>query len=85
MEKICVLDENKICDDCGECNVCDLDPNKICDNCMKCVHTGADYNAIEIDEIIDDGTASEAFEQLRKDLAETNEDTPFDCFRDQRP
>ena len=30
--KYCVLDESKVCDDCGECRVCDLDPNKICDN-----------------------------------------------------
>ena len=50
-DKRCVLDENKFCDDCGECQKCDLDPNKICDNCMKCVNSGADYNAIEIDEI----------------------------------
>lgn len=52
--KMCILEENKICDDCGQCNVCDLDPTKICDNCMKCIHTGAEYNAIEIDEIIVD-------------------------------
>ena len=52
---ICELDENKICDECGECLRCDLDPNKLCDNCMKCVnHHGADYLAVEIDEIIDD-------------------------------
>ena len=51
--KQCVLYDGKICDECGECNICDLDPNKICDNCMKCVNTGADYNAIEIDEIIE--------------------------------
>lgn len=55
MEKRCVLDESKICDECGECQRCDLDPSKICDNCMKCVQSGADYNAIEIDEIYDDG------------------------------
>ena len=47
----CVLDETKECIECGECNRCDLDPNKICDNCMKCVNSGADYSAIEIDEI----------------------------------
>ena len=82
MDKVCVLDETKLCDDCGECNVCDLDPNKICDNCMKCLKTGADYNAIEIDEIIDDGSASEEFEQLRRDLAETGDgEEPFDCFK----
>lgn len=77
----CVLDESKLCDDCGECNVCDLDPNKICDNCMKCLNTGADYSAIEIDEIIDDGAAVEEFERLRQDLAETDGDEPFDCFK----
>ena len=52
-EKRCLLDEEKICDDCGECTRCDLDPNKLCDNCMKCVRTGADYNAIEVDEILE--------------------------------
>ena len=36
-KRICLLDENKICDDCGECDRCDLDPNKICDNCCKCI------------------------------------------------
>jgi len=33
----CVLDEEKICDDCGECDMCDLDPSKICDNCGACI------------------------------------------------
>ena len=81
IEKRCVLDDAKICDDCGECNICDLDPNKICDNCMKCLNTGADYNAVEIDEIIDDGSAAEAYENLRQDLADMDEEQPFDCFR----
>ena len=81
MTKYCVLNEEKICDDCGECNVCDLDPNKICDNCMECLKTGADYRAIEIDEIIDDG--AEEYDQLRADLAEADEGTPFDCFKNE--
>ena len=81
-EKRCVLDDSKLCDDCGECNVCDIDPNKICDNCMKCLETGADYNAIEIDEIIDDGTAAGEYERLRRDLAETDGEEPFDCFKE---
>ena len=51
MDKLCILDETKICDDCGECSRCDLDPEKICDNCMKCIKSDADYSAIEIDEI----------------------------------
>ena len=80
-EKRCVLDETKLCNDCGECNVCDLDPNKICDNCMQCLKTGADYRAIEIDEIIDDGTGTTEFERLRDDLADTEDGEPFDCFK----
>ena len=81
MDKYCVLDENKLCDDCGECNVCDLDPTKICDNCMKCLDTGADYRAIEIDEIIEDGDSSAVYDQLRQDLTQTTEDDePFDRF-----
>ncbi len=51
--RYCVLEDGKLCDDCGQCRVCDLDPNKICDNCMKCVNTGAEYNAIEIDEVFE--------------------------------
>ena len=82
MAKVCVLDENKQCDDCGECNVCDLDPNKICDNCMRCLKTGADYTAIEIDEIIDDGAMD--YDQLRQDLRDVGDGKePFDCFKQQ--
>ena len=66
--RMCVLEDGKACDDCGQCNLCDLDPTKICDNCMKCVHSGADYNAIEIDEIIDDGTGLEEFGSKLEDL-----------------
>ena len=39
--KKCILDDQKICDGCGECDRCDLDPNKICDNCMKCMGVGS--------------------------------------------
>lgn len=35
--RVCVLNEAKICDNCGECDRCDLDPAKICDNCCKCI------------------------------------------------
>ena len=80
MTKYCLLDETKICDDCGECNVCDLDPNKICDNCMKCMKSGADYNAIEIDEIIDDGSGGAEYRQLLEDLNQPDDDVPFKCF-----
>ena len=36
-KRMCLLDEKKVCDDCGECDRCDLDPNKICDNCCRCI------------------------------------------------
>lgn len=43
-KKYCLFDEDKICDNCGECDRCDLDPNKICDNCGKCLD---EYNTDE--------------------------------------
>lgn len=48
---ICILEENKICDNCCDCFVCDLDPNKICDNCAKCLEM-PDYKVIIIDDIL---------------------------------
>lgn len=33
----CIFEENKICNNCQECDRCDLDPNKICDNCGACI------------------------------------------------
>lgn len=52
MKTMCMLEENKICDDCLECNKCDLDPNKICNNCAKCIVTKDSYRSIVIDDII---------------------------------
>ena len=40
--KKCVLYDDKICDNCGECMRCDLDPNKLCDNCGKCLKKNDD-------------------------------------------
>ena len=51
-ERFCELDENKICDNCGECDRCDLDPRKICDNCGKCIETDKEYNELLIDDIL---------------------------------
>lgn len=48
----CVLDEEKTCIECGECNRCDLDPNKICDNCCRCIDTEEEYAEIAIEKII---------------------------------
>lgn len=61
--KICLLDEKKTCDDCGECVRCDLDPNKLCDNCMKCIQSDAEYNAIEIDEIFETEDVPEEYNE----------------------
>lgn len=49
----CILDETKVCDRCGECEMCDLNPDKVCDNCGKCIETGEEYGVIEISEIIE--------------------------------
>ena len=46
----CIFDENKICDNCGECEFCDLDPTKLCDNCGKCIQMN-DFVSIKIDSI----------------------------------
>lgn len=51
----CVLDDEKQCDGCGECEICDLDENKICDNCGKCLDIRDDA-VIKIDAIITDKT-----------------------------
>lgn len=49
--KKCILEEDKVCDNCCECFVCDLNPTKSCDNCAKCLEL-ADFNAIEISDIL---------------------------------
>lgn len=60
----CVFDENKVCDNCGECDTCDLDPTKKCDNCGKCLEMeGYDMKAIKIDDIIDDENESRDYEE----------------------
>lgn len=51
-KKHCMLEDNKICDNCCECNICDIDKRKICDNCAKCIDSDAYYKKIEIDDII---------------------------------
>jgi hypothetical protein len=49
--RMCILEENKICDNCCECFMCDIEPGKICDNCGKCLES-TDYKSILIDDII---------------------------------
>ena len=52
MNEKCILDENKMCNDCGDCDRCDLDNEKICNNCGKCIGLDADSRAIEIEDVI---------------------------------
>lgn len=87
--KKCVLYDDKICDNCGECMRCDLDPNKLCDNCGKCLKKTDDDEFLSIvvhadeteekdddfgfDEPEDDGELTEEEKQLRAFL-----DAPID-------
>ena len=58
MPKYCVLEDDKLCTNCGRCNMCDLDPEKVCDNCMRCLQRSkADYAEIMIDAVYDGGSA----------------------------
>lgn len=57
----CVL-EDKVCIDCGQCDICDLDPDKICDDCCKCIDGDADYKGIYIDDIIDNDIKDDEIE-----------------------
>ncbi|MBO4384134.1 MAG: hypothetical protein J5854_01775 [Clostridia bacterium] len=54
--KVCVLDDKKVCDDCGECNRCDLDPDKICDNCCRCIAMEDEGNEFRSRIIPSDGS-----------------------------
>ncbi len=67
--KLCMLEEDKICDNCLECNTCDVDPHKICDNCAKCIDSDADFKSIEIDDIVIE-------DELRKKLKLVDEQKP---------
>jgi hypothetical protein len=55
--KNCILDDEKVCNGCGECDMCDLDPKKKCDNCCKCIEdSNRSFASIVIDEIhLEDG------------------------------
>lgn len=53
MPKMCVLEDDKICNDCGECEYCDLNPFKKCTNCGRCIEeSDKEYRKIKIDKVI---------------------------------
>lgn len=71
--KHCVLDENKLCTDCGDCNRCDLDLNKICDNCCKCLETDKLFSSVPVADIVTEQTSSYLHEYYSNDENEENE------------
>lgn len=80
MEKICILDSNKICDNCNKCNICDLDSNKICDNCGKCITYDKDYVEIKIDGIVD--SEDELDEYIYDETDEIEFDDEYELNKD---
>lgn len=61
LKKKCMLEEDKICDNCLECDSCDLDPKKNCDNCAKCVDSVGPYRSLEIRDIVYVGGLKKSF------------------------
>lgn len=78
--KMCIFDENKKCNNCGECDKCDLNPKKICDNCGKCLEMeGYDSKAIFIDKVADDNKKSEKLiDELNKEAEKNAEEKSND-------
>ncbi len=70
-KKMCILYDNRACDNCGECNMCDLDPKKVCDSCGACLDMDDDYNTLDVDLTFEGGDDPEmlSFEELFPDEA----------------
>ncbi len=70
-KKKCILYDNKLCDNCGECNMCDLDPKKVCDSCGICLDMDDDYNTLDIDLVMEENDDPEmlSFEEMFPDEA----------------
>ena len=70
-KKNCILYDNKICDNCGECNMCDLDPKKVCDSCGACLDMDNDYNTVDVDLTMEETDEPEmlSYEELFPDEA----------------
>jgi len=54
--KQCVLDDTKVCTECGDCDRCDLDPNKICDNCCKCLDSDQPFLDVPVADVVTEQT-----------------------------
>ncbi|MGH4119563.1 hypothetical protein [Clostridium sp.] len=73
MSKNCIFNINKICDNCGECEICEINRNKKCDNCGKCLELeGYDVKAIKIDEVFEHEEIEEIVEVEKVTEVEDN-------------
>ena len=75
--KYCILDSNKLCNDCGECDVCDLDRNKKCNNCNKCLQGNFDMRGIKIDKIIEDENSTSSADDVDNNSSDNNSQCEF--------
>lgn len=86
MNKMCIFDSKKTCNDCGECMICDLNRNKKCDNCGACLEMeGHDMKEVQIDEIIDEVEEMDielAVPVTEEDLTTLEEDADFELIDD---
>lgn len=87
--EMCIFQNTKSCNNCGECDVCELNKNKTCDNCGKCLQLeGYDVKAIKIDEVFDKQEDSQSnfniniedFSDFDNDLE--NDDSSEECVDD---
>ena len=75
--KYCILDSNKLCNDCGECDVCDLDRNKKCNNCNKCLQGNFDMRGIKIDKIIEDENSTSSADDVDNNSSDNHSQCEF--------
>jgi len=78
MSKYCIFDSNKICNNCGECEICLLYPNKKCNNCGKCLELeGYDVKAIKITDVIENTNNTDSTDSIETDLYEEKFDISY--------
>lgn len=78
MSKMCLFNSNKLCNDCGECNICDLDSSKICDNCGKCLEeNNDDYREVIVDSIEEDTMQEELVLDVRDEFDDNSDPVEY--------
>ncbi|MCX8130675.1 MAG: hypothetical protein N3I35_11325 [Clostridia bacterium] len=65
MSKECVL-YDRVCSNCGECEICDLNNNKICNNCGKCIDEINPYRSIALEDFIKKQEDKEKLDNTKK-------------------